>query len=53
MKCVRLETQNLKIFQNVIKENGEWEWVHEWRSDTAQHPDAQRIIDNATKKWTH
>jgi hypothetical protein len=53
MKCVRLETQNLKIFQNVIKDNGEWKWVHEWRSDTAQHPDAQRIIDNATKKWTH
>ena len=53
MKCARLESQNLKIFQNVIKDNGEWKWVHEWRIDTGQHPSAQRIIDKATKKWTH
>ena len=53
MKCARLESQNLKIFQNVIKDKGEWKWVHEWRIDTAQHPSAQRIIDKATKKWTH
>ncbi|MHA1925432.1 MAG: hypothetical protein ACXABV_13755 [Candidatus Thorarchaeota archaeon] len=53
MKCARLESQNLKIFQNVIKDNGEWKWVHEWRIDTAQLASAQKIIDNATKKWTH
>ncbi|MFX0054402.1 MAG: hypothetical protein ACFFAX_05370 [Promethearchaeota archaeon] len=53
MKCARLEAQNLKIFQNFIQDNGEWTWVHEWRIDTAQHPNAQRIIDKATKEWTH
>ncbi|MHA2141963.1 MAG: hypothetical protein ACXADC_09390 [Candidatus Thorarchaeota archaeon] len=53
MKCARLESQNLKIFQNIIKDNGEWTWVNEWRIDTSQHPSAQRIIDNATKRWTH
>jgi hypothetical protein len=53
MKCARLEAQNLKIFQNYIQASGEWKWVHEWRIDTAQHPNAQRIIDKATKEWTH
>ena len=52
MKCIRLEIQNLNIFQSNIAKKAEWNWVNEWR-DISEHPRAQRIIDKATKKWTH
>lgn len=52
MKCVRLENQNLKIFQSNIAKKAEWNWVSEWR-DISEHPRVQSIIDKATKKWTH
>ncbi|MHA2380097.1 MAG: hypothetical protein ACXADO_12455 [Candidatus Thorarchaeota archaeon] len=53
MKCVRLIEQNLRIFQDTISRDTDGEWAKEWSVSASDHPRVQRIIDKASRRWTH
>ena len=53
MKCVRLVEQNMRIFQDTISRDTDGEWAKEWSISASDHPRVQRIVDKATKRWTH
>ncbi len=53
MKCVRLNEQNMRIFRDTITRDADGEWAKEWSISASDHPKVQRIIDKASKKWTH
>ncbi|UCH05787.1 MAG: hypothetical protein JSW05_06375 [Candidatus Thorarchaeota archaeon] len=53
MKCVRLNEQNMRIFQDTIIRDTDGEWAKQWSISASDHPRVQRIIDKASKRWTH
>lgn len=53
MKCLRLNDQNLRIFQDFIKPKEDAQIITGWRTGLAHEPDFEMIIDKVTRKWTH
>ncbi len=53
MKCLRLNDQNLRIFQDFIKPKQGAQIITGWRTGLAHEPDFEMIIDKVTSRWTH
>lgn len=53
MKCVRLNDQNLRIFQEFVNPREDAKILTEWRSSLSDEARLEGIIDRVSQRWTH